>query len=101
MREVSHTEADKHGGGRIWNLNGIEDGPDTFIGLKLLRDARDGQGASVERKGVFRGAEELFTKADHSFPVKPNDDNDDSGDNINNADVGPKEVSSNVTDGED
>src|SRR5712672_4848533 len=98
--EVSDTATDVHGGGGIWNLNGIEDGPDALIRLKPLLHAHDSQGAGIEREGVFRRAEELGAKAHHGGPVKPNDDNDNAGDNINHADMSPKDVASNVTNGE-
>jgi len=91
--EVPHTAADMDGSGRIWNLHGIKDGLDALIRLKVLRDTHDDQGAGIEGLGVFRGAEELFTKAHHGGPVKPNYDYNDSGDNINHADMRPEVIS--------
>lgn len=100
MGKVSDTATDMHGSGRIWNLDGIEDGLDTWIGLELLRDTHDDEGAGVEGEDVFRRAEKLRTKAHHSGPMKPDDDYDDSRDNINHANMGPEIVSSDVTNGQ-
>src|SRR6266850_299684 len=100
MGKVSDTATDMHGSGRIWNLDGIEDVLDARIRLKLLRDTHDNEGAGVEGEGVFRRAEKLRTKAHHSGPVKPDDDYDDSGDDINNANMGPEVIYSDDTNGQ-
>lgn len=99
MWKVSYATADVHRGSRIRYMNRTEDGPNAFVGLKLLRYTHNDQSASVERLGVFRGAEELSAKADHGSPVEPNDDYNNPCDDVHHADMGPEDITTNVADG--
>ena len=97
--EISHTATDVHVIDGTWNLNGMEEGLDAFVGLKRVRDMHDSQGG-VGGEGVFRREEVLFTKAHHGAPVKPNDDYDDCGVDINYGNISPEETASDVANGE-
>jgi hypothetical protein len=98
--KVPHTATNVHRGCRIWDLNGIEDNLDAFIRLEFLRNMRNDQRAGVEREGIFWRAEELRTKAHHGGPVKPNDDYDNTSDDIDHADVSPEKIAFDITNGE-
>ena len=86
------------GCGWIGYLHGLEDGPNTLVGLIFLRNTLNHESASVERILVLGGTEPGATHADHGTPVEVDESEDDKGDDVGHHHMGPEPNPTNIPD---
>lgn len=96
IRQFPNFSPDVDAGGRIWNLYGLEDSPDTLISLQVFRHVSDLKCAGIERLKILGRAEPCSAKSDHSPPIHIHTDDDEEGDEVCDYDVSIEPVSLNI-----
>ena len=84
--------------GWIGYLSGLEDGTDALIGLKLPRNTKNHESASVEGVDVLGRTEPRATHANHCVPVDVDESEDDEGDDVSHCHMSPEPDTADIAD---
>lgn len=99
FRQLPDFPANMNAGSGIRDLDGLEDGRETFITLKLFGHASDLQGAGVEGLQIFWGAKPGVTQLKHCPPVQVHSEYNEEGDGVGNYDMSDEKVATHVANG--